>query len=237
LIGSEGLDSEGGPYNTISQNSIHDNGKVGIDLGPHDGATPNGNYNASSFSNSMIDHPVLTSANRYPVGVPGLFVGGTYYSWFDQDITLEFFISPASNNVQGAKYVGSSVFHAAANKSTNFVASFASLAIPAGWVVTATATDQLGNTSEFSQAITPTTNKAFDKLFSQSAASPSVVTHSDSPKATKLTAIAPMLDVNTDEYAKRKSIAVDQALAEVIRQSSAASYLPDDVLDALLSAS
>ncbi len=73
LIGSEGLDTEGGPYNLISRNSIHDNGRV---------------------------------------------------------------------------------------------ASFASLAVPTGWVVTATATDATGNTSEFSPFATPKINKPHDSLSS-----------------------------------------------------------------------
>ena len=208
LIGSEGLDTQGGPYNTISRNSIHDNGKVGIDLGPHDGATPNGNYNSSAASNYMIDHPVLTSANRYPSGVPGLFVGGTYYSWFDQDITLEFFVSPPGNNVQGTRYVGSQVFHGTAYKSTNFVASFSSLNIPSGWVVTATATDAQGNTSEFSLPMSPKVNQVKDKIAS--------------PNSNASQAV--MIDVKK---------AYDLAILEMMSHDDSTNHVPSDLINQL----
>ena len=165
LVGNEGLNAPGGPYNTISRNSIHDNGKVGIDLGPADGATPNGNYNSSATSNFMIDHPVLTSVNRYQAGIPGVFVGGTYYSPASQDITLELFISKPGSN-QGTKYVGTSKFHVDANKATTFLSSLPSLNMPNGWVVTATATDAQGNTSEFSSPVTPKVNQVKDKIAS-----------------------------------------------------------------------
>lgn len=99
--------------------------------------------------------------------------------------------------------VGSHVFHATANKQTNFLASFPSLTIPAGWVVTATATDHSGNTSEFSQSIVPKTNKIAPGANSQSAAPQS-------------TAMAAPLDLNPNDSVRRKMNATDLALVEMV---------------------
>ncbi len=84
-------------------------------------------------------------------------VSGALDSEPNASYTLEFFASAACNASgygEGQVYLGS--IPVATDDSCNapFSSSFAA-DLPVGWVVTATATDSFGDTSEFSQCVTP----------------------------------------------------------------------------------
>jgi parallel beta-helix repeat protein len=133
--------------NSISQNSLYGN-TFGIDLN-HDGVTPNDPCDADSGPNLLQNFPLISSVTRIPGSVT---VRGTLNSEPSGDYDLEFFASPSANASgygEGKTYLGTLRVTTDASCGASFGGSFAA-EIPAGQVVAATATDSLGDTSEFS---------------------------------------------------------------------------------------
>lgn len=140
--------------NTISQNSIFSNKRLGIDLGvPYhgDGVTPNDPGDVDDGPNGLMNYPVLTSAMSAP-GV--LLVHGRIDAQDPRMVTIEFFANALgdpggdlSGYGEGATYLGSK----RPNVQGKFVATLPPVA--EGTLITATATDADGNTSEFSMNI------------------------------------------------------------------------------------
>lgn len=132
--------------NAISQNSIYNNGGLGIDLGA-DGITPNHTGGAISGPNNLINHPVISSV---VFGSSSTTVAGSFNSDPSANFTLEFFASPSgSGTMQGKTYLGNTIVTTDASGSATFnVSTLAQTA--AGQSITATATDAAGDTSEFS---------------------------------------------------------------------------------------
>ncbi len=133
--------------NRILRNSIHDNGSwldgQGIDL-QNDGPTPNDASDGDSGPNNLQNYPVLTR-------VQGASVSGVLTSTANTTFRLEFFGSPQCGPTgygQGKDFLGSFDVTTNANGVVAFQGTLA--AAPAGRIVTATATDPDGNTSEFS---------------------------------------------------------------------------------------
>ena len=128
--------------NQFSQNSIFDNGGPGIDLG-NDGVTDNDSADADTGPNGLQNFPVLTE-------VTASGAAGKLESIPATNFRLEFFANAdchSSGFGPGRTYLGF------VNVTTDGagVATFnASLTVPAGQRVTATAMDPDGNTSEFS---------------------------------------------------------------------------------------
>jgi hypothetical protein len=147
---------------SISQNSMFGNG-FGINLEPGFVTTPNDPQDVDNGANLLQNFPVLTSAVSTSDGTT---IAGTLNSEPSSNYRIEFFASPtcnASGNGEGEWFLG------AADVVTNSVgdASF-SVRLPRTLlstdVVTATATDAFGDTSEFSacqQVISTTTPLAF----------------------------------------------------------------------------
>jgi hypothetical protein len=123
--------------NRISQNSVHSNQFQGIGLF----ASSNNNQPAPSIT-SAVSSPSL--ANASGIDVAGNFSGTAS--------TIEFFASPPAGD-EGQFFIGS----ANVGGAGNFAVSLAA-AVPANYVVSATATDANGNTSQFSftQLVTAT---------------------------------------------------------------------------------
>jgi hypothetical protein len=151
-LGVEGVSTR----NTISQNSIFGNA-FGIDLdysSIHAGfVTPNDPCDADSGPNLLQNFPVLNSATTSGGTVT---VRGTFESEPSSDFDLEFFSSPAANTSgygEGQTYVGATHVTTDASCHASFLATFVA-DVSVGSVVTATATDAFGDTSEFSQAVT-----------------------------------------------------------------------------------
>jgi len=131
---------------TIRGNRIYSNTGLGIDMN-FTGVSGNDACDADSGANAGQNFPVVTTA--YPSG-SATHVTGTLNSNASTSFVVDFYASPACDalgNGEGAVYLGST------NVSTNATCNGAfDLIVPApsSGVVTATATDPLGNTSEFS---------------------------------------------------------------------------------------
>jgi uncharacterized repeat protein (TIGR01451 family)/CSLREA domain-containing protein len=134
--------------NWVVANSMYANGGLGIDLG-HPGVTPNDADDSDTGANDLQNFPELTGAFS---GGGETAVVGTLTSTPSTQLDIGVFSSPScdpSGHGEGRTYLGT--FEVTTNASGS--ASFAQ-ALPAsttvGHVVTTTATDPDGNTSEFS---------------------------------------------------------------------------------------
>lgn len=134
--------------NTISGNSIFSNGGLGIDLGfgfHGDGVTPNDPGDLDTGPNNLMNFPVLESA----LAARGrLVVRGEIDTPNPELVIIEFFASEpegdSSGHGEGQTFLGI----ARPNRKGKFTAPLPP--VTAGTLVTATATDVFGNTSEFS---------------------------------------------------------------------------------------
>jgi uncharacterized repeat protein (TIGR01451 family)/CSLREA domain-containing protein len=134
----------------IGSNSIHDNGGLGIDLGTN-GVSTNDADDLDTGPNGLQNFPVLSSA---------VSSGGstritlTLNSTANTTLRLDFFATAAcdpSGYGEGQTFLGSTPVTTVGN-TASFTAMLTGM-ISAGQVVTATATDPNGNTSEFSQCV------------------------------------------------------------------------------------
>jgi hypothetical protein len=132
--------------NAILGNSIFDNVGAGIAL-----------FNGANDSQSA---PTLVSATLGTVGNPGgTDVVGSLSSIASAAFRVEFFASPTADGSsfgEGRFFVGALTVITDGAGTASFTANLAA-AIPAGYVVSATATDPAGNTSEFAGNRTVTT--------------------------------------------------------------------------------
>ena len=134
--------------NGIRQNSIFSNGGLGIDL-DQNGVTPNDPCDGDTGANNLQNFPVLNSLSG------GTTIAGTLNSTPNTTFTIEFFsnaVGDPSGFGEGQTFIGSTTVttDGTCNASFTFTGS-----VPSGQqVITATATDPGGNTSEFSRALT-----------------------------------------------------------------------------------
>jgi CSLREA domain-containing protein len=137
-----------GVGNHISRNFIHGNLRLGIDLGTA-GVTPNDPGDGDTDANNLQNFPIITSVNTAGGSTT---VNGTLGSAASSNYELEFFANHGchvSGNGEGARFLGTANVATDANGNAAFGVTLSST-LPAGQVVTATATDPTGNTSEFS---------------------------------------------------------------------------------------
>jgi hypothetical protein len=151
--------------NAILGNSIFANAALGIDLAPNEstfGVTANDTGDADSGGNNLQNFPVLATATS---GGSSTTVGGTLSSRSNTTYRIEFFASATGDSSgfgEGSRFLGAANVITNASGNATFTATLP-VAVTAGQVVTATATDPNGNTSEFSRtrtvaaAITTTT--------------------------------------------------------------------------------
>lgn len=139
---------------TMQKNSIYSNSGLGIDLG-NDGVTANGPAGvARSGANNLINYPVLMHVEQGSIRITG-----TYAGMPNQTYSLDFYGNPtadASGYGEGQQWLGSGTVATDSTGNGSFTVTFPAT-LPAGWTVSATATDASGNTSEFSQDMTITT--------------------------------------------------------------------------------
>ena len=134
-----------GTRNSILSNSIFSNLSLGIDLGQN-GVTANDSGDSDVGPNNFQNFPVLMQATSNQIL-------GTLNSLANTTFTVQFFSNlscDSSGNGEGQTYLGqlsNVTTNAGGNASITFTPS-AALAL--GTVITATATDPNGNTSEFS---------------------------------------------------------------------------------------
>jgi hypothetical protein len=153
-----------GAGNRIEANSIYGNAQIGIDLlgGTEDafGVTANDNCDLDAGPNNLLNFPVLTAALN---GTGNLIIEGTLSAPSSTSYNLHLYANPScvpAGNGEGKIYLGSATVVTAANCVADFTGenaiTLAGVTVPAGHVVTATATDNPGNTSEFSACLTVT---------------------------------------------------------------------------------
>jgi Periplasmic copper-binding protein (NosD)/Right handed beta helix region len=138
--------------NAILGNSIFANTQIGIDLG-----------NAGVFPatdpplqgpNLLQNDPVLETATA---SGSSLTVGGTLSSVPSQTYRVEFFVQDASNpstEAQGETFIGYASVTTDSTGNANWTTTLTGVIVQPGQVLTATATDPNGNTSEFSESLT-----------------------------------------------------------------------------------
>ena len=139
-----GVRVSAGTENAVVGNSISGNGGLGIDLGTA-GVTANDSGDGDTGANFLQNFPVLS-------GVAG-GVQGSLNSMPGQTFTIQFFgnaACDASGNGEGQTFLGST--SVTTNATGN--ATIPLFTVPTGQIVTATATNATGNTSEFSACVT-----------------------------------------------------------------------------------
>ncbi len=144
---SRGVNVSDGMNNSIRGNSIYSNGSLGIDLNGN-GVTPNDNLDTDTGPNGLQNFPVIGNASTSQLY-------GTLNSTPNKPFTLDFYRGDscdASGNGEGRYYLGSKNV----NVTNSGIGTFNYLDIPLtlGQIITATATDQNGSTSEFSPCYT-----------------------------------------------------------------------------------
>lgn len=157
-----GLLVGGGSGNALLGNRIFGNSPgLGIDLaslGTPDGVTPNDPGDTDSGPNGLQNTPVLTAAYSFSGDTT---ITGTLQALASTTYRLEFFASTTgdpSGHGQASLYLGALSVTTGAGGLASFSAAMPSVAVPAGHIVTATATvdrgSSYGSTSEFSANVT-----------------------------------------------------------------------------------
>ncbi|MCC3531862.1 MAG: DUF4347 domain-containing protein [Microcoleus sp. PH2017_21_RUC_O_A] len=139
-----GVNIIAGTSNRIQNNSIFGNAGIGIDLG-NDGITNNDPSDPDTGANNLQNFPVLTTAN---VSGGNVTVAGTFNSIPSANFTLQFFANTPPGT-QGQTLIGSATVTTDAAGNATFNQVFP-VAVAPGQLITATAIDAAGNTSEFS---------------------------------------------------------------------------------------
>jgi Calx-beta domain/Beta-propeller repeat/Carboxypeptidase regulatory-like domain len=140
----------GGSGNTIRGNSIFSNTGLGIDLGSN-GVTANDSNDGDSGPNQLQNFPVITGVISSSGSTT---INGNLRSIPNTAFQVDFYSSSAvdpSGNGEGAQFFNSTSVNTNNNGDATINVTFPA-ALPAGRVITATATDPNGNTSEFSGA-------------------------------------------------------------------------------------
>ena len=134
----------------ISGNSIFSNTGLGIDLGTY-GVTANVDCETGqgTAANAGQNYPVLSNVYCGTVTL----IRGALDSGKGKTYTLQFFSNPSGNALgygEGQVFLGQTNLTLSATMCTSNFTVLLPVSIPAGWVITATATDPASNTSEFS---------------------------------------------------------------------------------------
>ena len=142
----------------VAGNRIYSNVGLGIDLGPT-GVTANDIGDADSGANELQNFPVLTMAASDGVSTT---VQGSLTSAIATSYRLEFFSSPScdgSGHGEGRTFLGA-VEHTSDNDGVLTFTAVLGVGTAGDEVVTATATDPNGNTSELSACVSVTAGVA-----------------------------------------------------------------------------
>lgn len=148
---STGISVLAGSGNTMSRNSIHSNGLMGIDLGA-DGVTTN---DAGDSDAGLQNFPAMSFVN---VSGGDLTIVGTLSSTPNTALTVEFFgdtVADPTGYGEGRSYLGSIGVNTDASGNAPFSTTLAAT-INKDDMVTATATGAVDGTSEFGQSTTVT---------------------------------------------------------------------------------
>jgi len=148
--GRRGVNLSGGLQNGVLSNLIYSNGVLGIDLG-NNGVTPNDVGDLDAGPNNLQNFPVLTSAatdgSRTTVSEASTARRTQVFSSNSSPPRPPILLGWPGPDVLGTRQV---ITDAAGNATFTF--NFA-VAVPLGQFISATATDPLNNTSEFSRLL------------------------------------------------------------------------------------
>ena len=136
--------------NAIRGNSIYSNTLLGIDL-RNDGVTFNDPGDGDLGPNGLRNYPVITGA---VVTGTDLNVSGTLNSLGSQTNDIDFYWSVAGDpslHGEGQTYIESTNVTTNGSGNASFDVIFYGVSVPVDAVITCTATDVSGNTSEFAQ--------------------------------------------------------------------------------------
>ena len=156
-----GIRVEGGTTgSSIRGNSIHDNLGLGISFGAGGGSpTPNDEGDADTGSNGLQNFPVLKSVGPALADRPeaGTRIQGVLHSTPSTLYDLDFYANDACvrfprDYIEGRTYLGSGQVTTDGSGTGVFDVTVP-IAVAAGERVSATATDPVGSTSEFSQRL------------------------------------------------------------------------------------
>jgi photosystem II stability/assembly factor-like uncharacterized protein len=147
--GGGGVSVYFGGGNAIRGNSIFSNTRLGIDLGSSSGVTTNDASDVDTGANALQNYPSLTSVNTNGSSTT---IQGTLNSKPNTTFSIDFYSNGAcdpSGYGEGARFFNSTQVTTDQSGNANINVTFPT-PLPAGRVLTATATDPVGNTSEFS---------------------------------------------------------------------------------------
>jgi photosystem II stability/assembly factor-like uncharacterized protein len=149
--GGSGVSVTSGMGNSIRGNSISANTGLGIDLFPI-GVTSNDAGDTDTGANNLQNFPVLTSvvSNGGPTTIQGT-LNSTPNTTFQIDFYSNHSCDPSGNG-EGEQFFNSTTVTTAGDGNATINATF-SVALASGVVITSTATDPSGNTSEFSRCV------------------------------------------------------------------------------------
>ncbi len=133
--------------NAIVTNSIYSNVKLGIDLG-NDGTTINDTKDVDSGPNDLQNTPIVTSVTA---NAGSNTITGTLNSTPSSQFTVQLFLNDASSK-QGKTFLAAVGVTTDANGNASFTKTVSNT-ITTNDFVTATATDEDSNTSEFSAGV------------------------------------------------------------------------------------
>jgi photosystem II stability/assembly factor-like uncharacterized protein len=146
--GAQGIFMTAGTGNSIRGNSIFSNNLLGIDLGGR-GVTANDGTDPDTGPNNLQNFPVLTSVLSSGGNTT---IQGSLNSIPNTTFQIDFYSSAAvdpAGNGEGALFFNTTPIMTDGNGNATINVTFPA-SLGAGRVVTATATDPNGNTSEFS---------------------------------------------------------------------------------------
>jgi len=186
--------SFGGTDNAIRRNSIHDNGgatRLGIDLN-NDNATANDAGDPDTGANNLQNFPEMVSATINGANLDIVYSVPSTGANSSFPLTVEFFLADGSG-AEGETYLGTHSY----TEGTTPTASIARDSAVAGSVIVATATDDDGNTSEFSASVTVTSANSAPTLVGEGI--PDVVVQKDGdPQPTPLNLLDYFTDLDGD---------------------------------------
>jgi hypothetical protein len=137
----------------ILGNDIHANGGLGISLGNPGVPTPNDDGDADTGPNKLQNYPVISTVTIGPSTTA--HVSGSLNSEANKTYRLEFFANAScdpSHNGEGKKFLSTALPIFVTTNPNDVAFGPLDFTVPADrHVITATATDPNGNTSEFSE--------------------------------------------------------------------------------------
>jgi titin len=144
--GDTGVRIVSGTRNAIEGNRFFANTGLGIDIGPA-GGTGNDPDDGDAGANDLLNFPDLANASLTASG--GLLVTGSINTQLGKTLRIEFFASGPADP-EGTRYLGFVTVVTAGSTTAPISVLFSAAGILPGDFITATTTDELNNTSEFS---------------------------------------------------------------------------------------